>query len=165
MRRAQLSEAVHSIKRYAGLSPREEPKTLRTFVSLRFKGDRLAPSRVTDILNTLPTLAYRTGEVYKRDQGHVVRGLTNLWLLSSKELVNSTDLNEHLHYLLLVLYPPNSDEPVKRLHNLIRESQVEADVGCFWYGARGARRPIISERVRNAFERLPARIELDFGTQ
>jgi hypothetical protein len=62
------------------------------------------------------------------------------------------------------LYPPNSDEPVKRLHNLIRESQVEADVGCFWYGARGARRPIISERVRNAFERLPARIELDFDT-
>ena len=164
MRRAQLGEAIHSIKRYAGLSPREEPKTLRTFASLRFKGDRLAPSRVTDILNTLPTLAYRTGEVYKRDQGHVTRGRTNLWLLSSAERLDSADLNEHLAYLLSVLYPANSDEPVTRLHNLIRDSHVEADVGCFWYGARGARRPIISERVRNAFERLPARIELNFET-
>jgi len=146
------------------MSATKPRQALRTFASLRFRGDRLEPGRVTEILRVTPTLAYRKGEIYKQSGNREARGRTNLWLLSSKGQVDSSDLIDHLDYLLSFLYPSQSDERVKQLNNLMRDGHVEADVGCFWYGARGAQQPAIPERMRIALERLPARLELDFNT-
>jgi hypothetical protein len=148
----------------ATFTTRSEPGTLSTFASLRFKGDRLEPSRVTAILGTAPTLAYRKGEIFKRSRGHEVRGRTGVWLLSTKGHVPDPELGRHLRYLLAVVFSGNSEEKITRLRNLMREEQIEADVNCFWYGKSGAQFPVIPEEIRTAFARLPAEIETDFDT-
>jgi hypothetical protein len=143
---------------------RSDPGTLKAYASLRFTGDRLEPGRITDILGAPPKTAYRKGEIYRRSRGHEVRGRTGLWLLSSNGAVDSADLNEHLTYLLAILFPANGEELVERLRTLMEDNGLEADVSCFWYGEHGARPPVVSEEVRAAFARLPATIETDFDT-
>ena len=136
--------------------------TAKTFASLRFKGDRLEPSQVTEILDEAPTTAYRKGEIYKRSRGQEIRGRTGLWLLSSRGHIQSEDLNDHLKYLVKILFPGGSQERVERLHHLMRDGHVEADVGCFWQGGPGASPPTIAQEVRKALKKLPAEIETDF---
>lgn len=127
-------------------------------------GDGLDPSCVTEILFVAPTLAYRKGEIFKRSRGHEVRGRTNLWLLSSRGRVQSSNLSDHLEYLLAILFPDGSDERAERLRAILRGGQVEADIGCFWAGPPGMPPPIVPEHVRTALATLPAEIETDFVT-
>jgi hypothetical protein len=137
---------------------------LRTFGSLRFRGDALEPARVTAILEADPTTAYRKGEIFKQSGGREARGRTGLWLLSSDRQVSSPELDDHLRYLLAILFPQNSEDRIRRLHDLMSEDELAADVDCFWYGKAGAAFPVISEDVRAALARLPAAIETDFQT-
>ena len=118
--REQLRDAIHAIKRAAGLQPNDrlpfgtmawsrttemstpatyttksDPRTLTTYASLRFIGDRLEPSRLTELLREQPTTAYRKGEVYKRSRGCEVQGRTGLWLLSTKGRANIWSPRRH----------------------------------------------------------------------
>lgn len=122
------------------------------------------PLRVSDVLSATPTTAYRKGEVYKRFREHEARGRTGLWLISSKGRVNSPDLNDHLDYLLEIVFPDCSEKRIAALRGLMRDDGLEADVPCFWHGERGARLPIIREDIRDRLARIPAEIELDFDT-
>lgn len=143
---------------------KSEPGAIIAFASLRFAGDGLDPSRITAILDIIPTLAYRKGEIFKRSRGHEVRGRTNLWLLSSKSRVQSSELSDHLEYLLTVLFPGGSDDRAERLRAMLRDGHVQADVCCFWAGSPGMTPPVIPEHVRVALTSLPAEIETDFVT-
>src|SRR5215472_4992974 len=105
----------------ATCTTRSDTETVETFASLRFMGDRLEPGRVSEILSAVPTTAYRKGEVYKRAAGREALGRTGLWLLSSRGRVASSDLGDHLRYLLRVLFPDGSDEPVEGLRELLRD--------------------------------------------
>ncbi len=136
-----------------------------TYASLRFTGDALEPNWISDLLGAQRKTAYRKGEVYRRSRGYEVRGRTGLWLLSSKGAVDSPDLNEHLAYLLTILFPANGEETVQRLRILMRDKNIEADVSCFWYGEHGAQPPVVREDFRAAFASLPATIETDFDTE
>jgi hypothetical protein len=143
---------------------KSEVRTKKAFASLRFKGDRLEPSRMTEVLEAAPTTAYRKGEVYKRNRGHEARGRTGLWMLSSKGRVLSANLDDHLRYLLAILFASDWDRRLRRLRDLMREEEIEADVTCFWYGGAGAQPPVIPPDVRAALARLPAAIVTDFET-
>ena len=134
------------------------------FASLRLSGDRLEPPRITDALRTAPTVAYRKGEVYKRSRGREARGRTGVWLLSSEDHVQSSDLNDHLEFLLGVIFAETDEERLSRVQNAIRDYGLEADVACFWHGERGARPPVIREDIRERLARIPAELELDFDT-
>lgn len=137
---------------------------MATYASLRLSGDRLDPDRVTEILGTAPRTAYRKGEVYKKVRGHEVRGRTGLWLASSDGQVESLDLNDHLEYLLTIVFPKSGENRLARLHRLMQEQGLEADVPCFWHGRPGAAEPAIRADILKRFARLPADIEPDFDT-
>jgi hypothetical protein len=111
-----------------------------------------------------PTTAYRKGEIYKRFRGHEARGRTGLWLLSSKGRIDSLDLNDHLDYLLGIVFSDASEKRLQQLQVLLRECRLEADAPCFWYGERGAQPPVIRDDVRVRLARIPAEIEPDFDT-
>ena len=143
---------------------KSDPGTLKTYASLRFAGDRLEPEQITKILGRRPKTAYRKGEIYRRSRGHEARGRTGLWLLSSKGQVDSGDLNDHLAYLLKLLFSPGEAQRLERLRSLMHEDGLEVDISCFWHGERGALPPVVSAATRNAFARLPATIETDFDT-
>jgi len=65
---------------------------------------------------------------------------------------------------LLTLLFLDSGERLRRLHSLMRDQDIRADVSCFWYGEPGARPPVIRQDIRERLALLPAPIELDFDT-
>ena len=138
--------------------------TLVTNAGINFAGDRLRPDRLTALLGVEPTVAYRTGEIYKRSRGHEIRGRTGLWRLTTRRQLDSAELTEHLAFLLEVLFPAGSTKFVEPLRALMREMDLEADVDCFWYGEHGAKPPMIPEEIRAAFAQIGAAIETDFAT-
>jgi|1186.fasta_scaffold14397_3 hypothetical protein len=93
-----------------------------------------------------------------------MRGRTGLWRLTTSGQLESADLNEHLAYLLEVLFPAGSTKLVEPLRALMREFDLEADVDCFWYGEQGTKPPEIPAAVRAAFAQIGATIETDFDT-
>ncbi|HEU0156919.1 MAG TPA: DUF4279 domain-containing protein, partial [Stellaceae bacterium] len=115
-------------------------------------------------LGVPPTLSYRKGEVFKRSGGHDARGRTGVWVLSSDKYEPRPDLDRHLRYLLALLSPEGADGRLGKLHDLMREQQLEADVICFWHGKRGVPRPAIPNDIRATLALLPASIETDFDT-
>jgi hypothetical protein len=143
---------------------KSEAGTLSAFAGLNFAGDRLDPTRITQVLGVEPTISYRKGEVYLRSRGREARGRTGLWRLSTDKLINSHDLNQHLTHLLDIMFPGGSTKFVEPLRALIREYDLEADIDCFWYGEHGATPPEIPEETRAAFAKIGATIETDFQT-
>ena len=152
------------MSRSATSTKKSDPGTLQTYASLRFSGDKLEPQRLTDTLNARPEVAYRKGEIFKVSRGHEVRGRTGLWAISSKGIVVSRDLNEHLDYLLEILFPEGSDAKLDQLHKLMRDGSLEADIPCFWHGEHGAKPPVIRKDIRARLARIPAEIWADFDT-
>jgi hypothetical protein len=138
--------------------------TLVTNAGLNFAGDRLEPTRITALLGVEPTVAYRKGEIYKRSRGHEARGRTGLWRLTTRRGLESAELNEHLGYLINVVFPAGSTKFVEPLRALIRELDLEVDVDCFWCGEHGATPPEIPAETRAAFAQIGATIETDFQT-
>lgn len=144
---------------------KSKPAALTTYATLRIMGDRLEPGRVSAVLGTEPTLAYRKGEIYKRTRtGHEVRGRSGMWLLSTRKRFDSLTLQDHFEELLEVLYPDGNSRLVAPLRTLMRELELESDVTCFWYGEHGATPPEIPEEIRAAFAQIGATIETDFQT-
>lgn len=143
---------------------KSETGTVRTYASLRFMGDRLEPGRISAILGTVPTLAYRKGEVFKRSRGHELRGRTGLWLFSTRHGFDHDVLADHLRQLLQFLRSDCGQGRVNALRELMAEDGLEADVSCFWYGEHGATPPAIPEEIRAAFAQIGATIETDFDT-
>jgi hypothetical protein len=142
-----------------------ETETLSTFATLRFSGDRLEPERITAIIGTAPTLAYRKGESYRTGPaGQKAKGRTGVWYLSTRRVVTSQKLADHLEYLVRVISPSSEVDHVPALRELIADAGLEADISCFWHGTAGATRPHIPAGIRKATERIGATIETDFDT-
>ena len=143
---------------------KSKAKTLATNAGLNFAGDRLEPGEITRLLGVEPTTAYRKGEIYNRSRGHEIRGRTGLWRLTTSRQLKSTELADHLAYLLAILFPGGNGKFVEPLRALMRKFDLEVDVDCFWYGEQGATPPVIPEDVRTAFAQIGATIETDFDT-
>jgi hypothetical protein len=138
--------------------------TVRTYAILRFAGDELEPSEISDILGVGATRAYCKGEEYfAGPRAGMVKGHTGIWLLSTDELVNSSDLERHISYLLKLIFADGGDRPA-RLHQLMANRGLKAHVSCFWHGKAGIHAPELPTSAIDAFKRLPAEIETDFDT-
>jgi Domain of unknown function (DUF4279) len=134
------------------------------FATLRFTGDRLDPDRITAILGVHPTKAYRKGESYLAGpRAGYVTGRTGVWALATDGPVDSPELDQHLDYLLdLVFRRPDREERLKQLREAMSRDGVKADVSCFWRGGPGASPPAVSKDAICMLQQLPAEIETDF---
>ncbi len=142
-----------------------QTETLSTFATLRFSGDGLEPERVTAIIGTTPTLSYRKGETYfTGPSGQTATGRTGVWYLSTRRVVSSDQLADHLDHLVMLITPRTGPDHVPALRELIARDGLEADISCFWHGTVGAMPPNIPAGIRKAIERLGATIETDFDT-
>jgi Domain of unknown function (DUF4279) len=142
----------------------EEVLQNTAFATLRFRGDRLNPDRITAILGVRPTKAYRRGERYFAGPraGHVT-GRTGVWVFATDSIVEGPELDRHLEHLVEVIFrAPNCAKRLKQLHELMSRDGVEADVSCFWRGGPGTRRPVVPAGVINKLDQVPAEIETDF---
>ena len=139
-------------------------ETVEANAVLRFAGDELEPSEISDILGVRATRAYRKGEEYFAGaRTGMARGRIGIWLLSTDEAVDGQDLSQHISYLVKLIFEDDRDRPA-RLHQLIVDRSLNAHVSCFWHGKAGARAPKIPAFAIDAFKRMPADIETDFDT-
>jgi hypothetical protein len=138
--------------------------TVKAYASLRFAGDELEPSEISGILGVDATRAYGKGERYfAGPRTGMIAGRTGIWLLSTDEVVSGSDLDRHISYLFKLIFAHDADR-FARLHQLIADRGLKAQVSCFWHGQAGARAPEIPAFAIDAFRRLPADIETDFDT-
>jgi Domain of unknown function (DUF4279) len=142
----------------------EADDTVKAYAILRFAGDKLEPSEISDILGVGATRAYRKGENYfAGPRAGVITGRTGIWLLSTDEAVNSSDLDRHISFLFKLIFADDRDHS-GRLRQLIADRGLKAHVSCFWHGKAGAHAPEIPAFAIDGFKRLPADIETDFDT-
>jgi Domain of unknown function (DUF4279) len=138
--------------------------TIKAYAILRFAGDALDPAEISDILGVGPTLAYRKDERYfAGPRTGMITGRTGIWLLSTDGSVTGSDLDQHISYLFKLIFEDDGDRSA-RLHQLIANRGLKGRVSCFWHGKAGAHPPKIPTFAVDAFERLPAEIEIDFDT-
>ena len=138
--------------------------TRKAYAILRFAGDELEPYEISDLLGVGPTRAYRKGERYfAGPRAGMITGRTGIWLLSTDGVVTGSDLDQHISYLFKLIFEHDGDRSAM-LHKLIAERRLKGRVSCFWHGKAGAHPPKIPTFVVDAFERLPAEIEVDFDT-
>jgi hypothetical protein len=139
-------------------------ETVKAYAILRFAGDELEPSEISDILSVHATRAYRKSEKYfAGPRAGVITGRTGIWLFSTDEVVDSRDLGQHISYLVKLIFEHDADRSA-RLRQLIMDRGLNAHVSCFWHGKAGARAPEIAASAIDAFNQLPADIETDFAT-
>jgi Domain of unknown function (DUF4279) len=142
-----------------------QTETLSTFVTLRFSGDRLVPEEITAVVGVPPTLAYRKGEAYRTGAGgQTATGRTGVWYLSTRRVLDSRRLSDHLDHLVNILSPTDGSDHVAALRDLMARDGSEVDISCFWHGKHGAVPPVIPRSIGAAFARLGATIESDFDT-
>lgn len=131
----------------------DNPETHATF---RITGDALRPDRVTELLGISPSFARAKGDVYG-PPARPIRSRTGIWALESEAAINSTELEDHLAYLIAKLAPAAS-EPLTRL--IAEGSKV--DVLCFWMSATGQGGPVLSPRILARVAELGAELSFDF---
>jgi hypothetical protein len=87
-------------------------ETVKAYAILRFAGDELEPSEMSDILGVRATRAYRKGEKYFAGaRAGMINGRTGIWLFSTEEVVNSSDLGRHISYLLKLIFAVDGIDP------------------------------------------------------
>jgi len=164
--------------------------TIKTFATLRFRGDELNPGEVTQILRILPTLAYLKGQSFKvGERAGTETGKTGLWYFSTDKVIAGQNLHDHLMGLFSVIAldhfeellkearRPRAPGPVKttyalrlmgrlaKLSSLIHRNSLVGTLTCFWYGEHGAKLPIIPRVVSMTLREVPINIETDFMTE
>jgi Domain of unknown function (DUF4279) len=142
-------------------------KTIGAFATLRFVGDALDPDEISEALKQKPTRAYRVGETYRPGpRSPELIGKTGLWYYSTDRLIPSKDLNDHLDALIRLIAPFADDgKRLRTLREIMERDNLRAHVTCFWRGRSGADKPSIHSAAKEAFDRLPAEIEVDFDIE
>jgi hypothetical protein len=99
---------------------------VKAYAILRFAGDELEPSEISDILGVGATLAYRKGETYLAGpHAGVITGRTGIWLLSTDAVVSGCDLDRHISYLFKLILEDDGDRSAS-LHQLIADRRLRA---------------------------------------
>jgi hypothetical protein len=112
----------------------DNPNCYKTWASFRLRGPEFDAGEVTQLLGISPTEAFSAGESYGDGIRH-----RSLWLLSSRDQLESTDLRDHLTWLLDRLEPVQEE-----IAALLRQANKRADFRCVWLSATGEGGPILS---------------------
>lgn len=132
----------------------------KAFATLEVVGDHLDPNTVTSAIDLTPTFSVRKGDTYRH--GRMNReyvGRTGVWNYSTKGLVQSDNLGDHLSFLADLLGA--RAERLDAWLNLVRASGCRTGVQCFWYGPAGAE-PSIPAWFNETVARIGGEVDLDF---
>lgn len=135
-------------------------ETLSTHASFRVTGDALAPALLTELLEARPTLAYAKGEHYSagRRTG-MVAGRTGVWLISTRSEF-STNLDEHLRYL--IAYTFRNVGHILEFVSFVERRKLQAEIHLFWHGKPNGVWPEPTERLLRLSSFVSATIVKDF---
>jgi Domain of unknown function (DUF4279) len=101
------------------------PAVTRTWATLRISGDRLDPDNVTTRLGIAPSRSHKAGDRHG-EQGRMI-WKHGQWSLTSQGVIESTDLELHIEWLLDRIEPMH-----EKLQEITQQPDVTADIFCFW---------------------------------
>jgi len=140
--------------------------TVKAFATLRFAGDLLDPSELTQLLQRKPKLGYKKGQPYRTGpRGPEQIGKTGLWYFSTKDVLKSRSLQEHLNLIGAMLTGSSSHGEEARLltlQQIVERQSLRPVVTCFWHGAAGATSPTVPLAFETLLKRIHGEIETDF---
>jgi hypothetical protein len=131
--------------------PSDYPTCAGTYATLRVYSESLDPSEMTNRLGIEPTDWQRHGEEW---QSGSQPAALHCWFLSSKGKVASSDVRQHLDWLLGIVVP--RADAVRSLQS----NGCRMDVFCFWVSASGHGGP--SVRPTQMRELAELGLELSF---
>jgi hypothetical protein len=137
----------------------ENPNCAGTHATFRLVGDALDPDEVHAALGISPTQAFVKGQEVPLDRtGDATRRQpTGVWLLASRDRVESNSLERHLIHLLDAIEPAAT--PLERLRD---RHQLRADFFCFWASATGHGGPELTPGTLARIAALDATLGIDF---
>jgi hypothetical protein len=125
----------------------------RTYVTLCLFPTQHDPDEITKLLDITPTESQRVGDLAHPTSGRLITQTG--WFLSSKHLIDSKDVQDHLRGLLLLMMPR-----VEQLHQL-QDTGCRMDVSCYWLSAAGQGGPTLSPEIMGQLARLRLAIWFD----
>ncbi|MDO9427396.1 MAG: DUF4279 domain-containing protein [Methylobacterium sp.] len=145
----------------------ESSSALRAFATIRFEGDALDPSSLSDLLRVRPTLSYAKGETYGVGRRGIEKtGPTGYWFLNTKAYLETSDLDVHIGFLTKMLTDstahPHRDHKFNRIKAVVDGASLEVLVTLFWMGGNGAEMPTVGPRFKSLIDTLRGGIETDF---
>lgn len=135
-----------------------------TYAAAVFKGDDLDPELISAIMDRPPTLSYRRGDRYTV-RGKDVERHFGLWVFSTRNIVRSASLKQHLAVLENLIIGTVSawpDKTLGKIRDLVSTQDVQFRVDIFWYGAKGAELPKISRSFQYVVFEAGGTVETDF---
>lgn len=147
-------------------STKSDAASAVSFATFRVAGDQLVPSEITTLLQARPTAAYRKGEKVKLGpRSPETTGRTGVWFVSTDEVVSGNNLDDHLGYILRMLFMPSGDAArLFAFRDLLKKKNLKAHLTVFWHGRAGSKKPVLSPSVEALLKVLPADIQVDFDT-
>lgn len=130
------------------------PHCAQAFASLRLFGDLLVPEEISRLLSLVPTSFAAKGSRTVAASGKSRVAPTGRWILESRGHVTSTDLEQHIAWLLDRL-----DEAGIAPTKLPAVSR--ADVFCFWVSATGTGGPEFSPELLGRLAKCHLALGLD----
>lgn len=129
------------------------------YASLRFAGDKLDPSDVTRKLQLPPDTAVRKGDpnIERNQKGQVEvfdDFAAGVWVMSSRDWVNTPDINYHVRWILQEVEPRRGE--VEEMLGI----GVRGDLFCFSRGP-SPDHPEVDEALLERVEELGLQIKYD----
>jgi len=121
-----------------------DPTPEEVHASLRFLHDELDPDEITELLQITPDVSHRKGDPNIGENGRVYSPYrTGVWTFSSKDKINTTDANAHIHWVL-----DNFSEKVSAIHEL-QSRGYSTEIICAWFAKCDNTCPLLSiEMIR-----------------
>jgi hypothetical protein len=128
-------------------------EALASHATLRVFGANLDPAEVSAFVGLEPTHSHRAGDART---GGAAPNREGLWALSTKGLVESPDLDEHLRYLV-----GRVSSVRESLEAVLRRANHRGDVFCYLLRETGHGGPTVAPEVMTGFGELGLSLGLD----
>jgi hypothetical protein len=102
-----------------------DSKSNNIYIRFFIKGEDIDPDEISNRVGIIPAYKYKSGDLHGKNN-QMVRKI-GLWSITSSGMVNSSDLQLHIEWLLDIL------EPVKnQLNSIISKPDVYAEISCIF---------------------------------
>lgn len=132
------------------------PTCSETNAELRIYPTNLSISGITQRLEIRPTNAVEEGSTIISSTGRKRRAKRAGWFLTTRDVVTSNDLRDHLDWLIAKLLPARD-----KLISMQLESDVKMVVNCIWWSASGHGGPTLWPEQMAALAKLNLELSLD----
>lgn len=130
------------------------PNCAKAFASLRLYGDELVPENISRLLRIEPSDSAAKGSQFTSRSGKTRTARTGLWILSTEFHIESTNLEDHIEWLMDQMEPAGvipTDLP----------GVSWGDVFCYWLSATGHGGPELSPDLLARLGKLRLKLGLD----